>query len=232
MSKMNLVMLFGQREENYEGQYAPEPLECWSEFEVDENPKGFEEACECIQISSKDEFTAIKVINIEVDQDQIRKLLIGTPTLKGKVKKGPKGEAERPPLKFSVGDKILYYWVPKDGWKKGTVKEVPEYSKRSMYHIIDDDNPYTPVKNVCEDLIKHRKESGVVVFEWTEKASTDAERLEMARSWVEALREGMSHVSMTDEESDKFEVIDTAVNNNTHSEEDYDWLWSIYDREP
>ena len=148
MSKMNLAILFGQSKEEYEGQYAPEPLECWSEFNVEENPEGFEEACDDAK-ANNGYMTAYKVINIEVDQDKIRELLIGTPTLKG--------EIDRPPLKFSAGDKVLYYWTRSE-WRKGTIKDVPEYRKRAMYQIIDEENPDGNVKNVAEDSIKLRDE--------------------------------------------------------------------------
>lgn len=83
---MKLFILWGQRKESYEGQYAPEALNCWTEFEVDENPEGFEEDCEAQKAKHLKEFVAFRVIPVEVSGDKIRNILVGTPEpLKGEV---------------------------------------------------------------------------------------------------------------------------------------------------
>ena len=80
---MKLHILFGQREEVYAGQYAPEALVCWDEFSVDGNPGVFEYECE--EYLKEHEFTATKVILVEVDGDEITRLLTEAPTIEGNV---------------------------------------------------------------------------------------------------------------------------------------------------
>ena len=82
---MKLHILFGQREEAYAGQYAPEALVCWDEFSTDENPGAFEHECEEYLQEHKDEFAATRVILVEVDGDEIARLLIKAPTIEGNV---------------------------------------------------------------------------------------------------------------------------------------------------
>ena len=83
---MKLHVLFGQREESYEGEYAPEALLCWDEFCVDDNPDGFDEECARYLQDHEGEFVASKVILIDIDGEKVRDLLIGVPVLKGAVK--------------------------------------------------------------------------------------------------------------------------------------------------
>jgi hypothetical protein len=82
---MRLYVLFGQRKEDYDGQYGPEALVCWDEFCVDENPDGFDEACEEYLAEHGDEFVATRVILIDIDGDKVRDCLVGVPTIKGKI---------------------------------------------------------------------------------------------------------------------------------------------------
>ena len=83
---MKIHVLFGQRKEGYEGQYGPEVLAACDEFTVDENPEGWEETEDRALADNMNEMMAMKVIDIEVDGDCIRKLLIGTPVIKGEIK--------------------------------------------------------------------------------------------------------------------------------------------------
>jgi len=80
---MKLHILFGHRQEDYEGQYAPEALVCWDEFCVEENPEGFEEECSKYLKKTEGEFAATRVILVEVDGDEIVSHLTGTPIIEG-----------------------------------------------------------------------------------------------------------------------------------------------------
>lgn len=83
---MRLMILWGQRKEAYPEQYAPEPVVCWGEYEVDENPEGFEEACEEYKKARHSEFVAFRVIPLAVDLNKVQEILVGeAPTLEGKV---------------------------------------------------------------------------------------------------------------------------------------------------
>lgn len=82
---MDLHILFGQRRQNYEGEYAPEVLVCWDEFTIDENPEGFWEAVDEAKQEMADEMSAMCVVVVQVDQDKIARLLNATPALKGEV---------------------------------------------------------------------------------------------------------------------------------------------------
>jgi len=83
---MKLYILFGQRPEEYAGQYAPEALVCWDQFCIEENPDGFDEDCKkALERCGKDAFAATKVIKVEVDGDEITRLLIGAPTIEGTI---------------------------------------------------------------------------------------------------------------------------------------------------
>ena len=84
---MKLHILFGQRKESYEGEHAPEALLCWDEYSVEGNPEGFDkEVEETKKACEPDSFMAMRVIEIEVSQDRIRKLLVDTPVVHGDIK--------------------------------------------------------------------------------------------------------------------------------------------------
>lgn len=82
---MKLFILFGHRQEEYDGQFAPEALVCWDEFCVEENPDGFEEECAKYLKKTEGEFAATRVIQVEVDGEEIIRHLTGTPTIEGAV---------------------------------------------------------------------------------------------------------------------------------------------------
>lgn len=85
---MWLHILFGQRMQRYDGEYAPEPLECWSEYEVDENPEGFQEAIKKHQAKLGNEFDKMQVFKVRVDQDFIDCFMNGTPSMDGDIRLG------------------------------------------------------------------------------------------------------------------------------------------------
>ncbi len=82
---MKLFILFGQRNQSYEGEYAPETLVCWEEFSVEENPEGFEGECDAAREKNKNDFSAFRVIHVNVDGDKIDRLLNKTPVVKGDI---------------------------------------------------------------------------------------------------------------------------------------------------
>lgn len=88
-NEMILYVLFGQRKESYEGQYAPEVLACWDEFSADENPGGWEQACEEAIASCGDDMFSTRVVHVRVNGDKIRNLLVGVPAVDGAVENGP-----------------------------------------------------------------------------------------------------------------------------------------------
>lgn len=81
---MNLHVLFIQRAEGYPGEHAPEARIVWDEFSVDENPDGFDEAI-ANELDEVPDAVAHRVVCIAVDQDAIRELLLGTPTIAGRL---------------------------------------------------------------------------------------------------------------------------------------------------
>lgn len=83
---MDLHILFAQRKESYDGQYAPEALVVWDENCIEENPEGFEAACEkALKDFGASELWASKVIRIRVSGDTIRKKLVGVPVVEGAI---------------------------------------------------------------------------------------------------------------------------------------------------
>jgi hypothetical protein len=82
---MKISILFGVRNERYEGENAPEALLVWDEFSIEENPSGFDSAVKTIVEGSKEEFQATRVIQLDVNQNVIRALVLSKPTLKAKV---------------------------------------------------------------------------------------------------------------------------------------------------
>lgn len=79
---MILYILFGQRKERYEGEYAPEALEVCDEYTMDENPAWLgEKKAEYEKDSS---FVALEVVEVDMGgkaQDAIRGRLVGRMTI-------------------------------------------------------------------------------------------------------------------------------------------------------
>lgn len=84
---MKLFVMFGQRAQDYEGQYAPEALDfIWDEYCVEENPQGFDEATKAAEEKSKkDGFVRTRLVTIEVNQGKIERLLNAIPEVAGTV---------------------------------------------------------------------------------------------------------------------------------------------------
>ncbi len=82
---MKIHILFGQRNESYEGEYAPEVLLAWDEPSIDENPDEFEAEIVRVMKKNEGEMMAMRVVATEVNADKIRQIRVGRPVLKGKV---------------------------------------------------------------------------------------------------------------------------------------------------
>lgn len=72
---MILKVLFIQRKESYEGQYAPEALCCVDEYAEEENPTWFQDQCKKELEVVKNDIISSKIIEIDIDQSKIRKIL-------------------------------------------------------------------------------------------------------------------------------------------------------------
>jgi hypothetical protein len=82
---MKLHILFGQRKQRYEGEYAPEVLTCWDEYAVEENPGGYEEDLAKQREKYGPEMTAMKVFVVKINGDEVVRRLNQDPVLKGEI---------------------------------------------------------------------------------------------------------------------------------------------------
>ena len=82
---MKLFILFGQRKQRYDGEYAPEALLCWDEFSVDANPEGFAAEIAGTKEKYNEDFSAIRMFHIEINGNQIAESLNAISTIKGKI---------------------------------------------------------------------------------------------------------------------------------------------------
>ena len=85
---MKVHILFVLRKESYPEEHAPEARIVWDEFSVDENPEGFEEAIAKDLKELGSDIQAHRVIPVRVGQDEVRRLLLTTPTVEGKIDEG------------------------------------------------------------------------------------------------------------------------------------------------
>ena len=83
---MQLFVLFGQREEEYDGQHAPEAIDVIDSYTANENPEYMDKAKD--KIIEDDKFVSLDWFEIElgtVEMD-IRNILIAMPKLRGQIK--------------------------------------------------------------------------------------------------------------------------------------------------
>lgn len=74
MSKMTLKVLFAQRTEQYEGQFAPEVLASVTDLSYHDYSDWFDDQIKKAQQQVlSGELASFEVIDIEVDQDEIRR---------------------------------------------------------------------------------------------------------------------------------------------------------------
>lgn len=83
---MKVHILFGVRKEDYPGQYGTEARLAWDEYCIEENPEGWAKAVEEERKLVGDDMQAMKVVVLDVDEDRIRKLVVGdTPVVKARI---------------------------------------------------------------------------------------------------------------------------------------------------
>jgi hypothetical protein len=70
---MEITVLFIQRKESYEGEYAPEALIVADEYTMDDNPEFFDEEVKRI-LEEDSDISGHTIVLFEVDQDLIRSL--------------------------------------------------------------------------------------------------------------------------------------------------------------
>lgn len=70
------------------GEYAPKALCCVDEYSHDDNPNWFDEQIEKEIKSQGDDIASYKVIDIEIDDDKLVKILNSAPEIKGEIKDG------------------------------------------------------------------------------------------------------------------------------------------------
>lgn len=92
---MNLHILFGQRKQSYDGEHAPETLLCWTEYDIDENPEGFDAAVAEAKKKAERDFSSTRVLIVKVDGDKLDRLLNKTPVAQG-ARAVISGEIEEP----------------------------------------------------------------------------------------------------------------------------------------
>lgn len=74
---MKLYVLFMQRKEDYEGEFAPEPVVTWDEYTRDENPEGFTKDVEEAKETFKTEASGFALVTLIVDGATIRDMCLG-----------------------------------------------------------------------------------------------------------------------------------------------------------
>lgn len=84
---MRILCLFGQAKESYEGEYAPELICAVDEFVLENNPPIWDKIKkDALAGDYEKNFISLREIEISVDGDEIRNMLLKTPTLKGIVR--------------------------------------------------------------------------------------------------------------------------------------------------
>lgn len=61
---MKLYVIMGHRHERYDGEHAPEAIECWDEHSRNDNPDGFLDSLE--NAKAQKDFAAVTIITLRV----------------------------------------------------------------------------------------------------------------------------------------------------------------------
>lgn len=80
---MKLYVLFGQRIQQYSGQYGLEALSCATEHDDDSNPEYMPEQLQ--KYSDLGEFEGLVIVTMEVSEGEINKILSPSHVVKAKV---------------------------------------------------------------------------------------------------------------------------------------------------
>lgn len=88
---MRIYAIFGQRNCTYEDEYAPELLEAWDEWTVEENPQDWDEKLDkwLSEQGPGHAFSKVEVFHIEIDEETLYKALNTSPELGALIKKAP-----------------------------------------------------------------------------------------------------------------------------------------------
>lgn len=72
---MILKVIFGQRKERYEGEFAPEALDVVTEFGYEENPDWLNDKLERLRKELKEDFKRFEIVDVEVSMKAIQAIL-------------------------------------------------------------------------------------------------------------------------------------------------------------
>lgn len=75
---MKLYVIFGQRIERYEGECAPEVIDCWDENSAEENPDGYQDAIDkakALTVGKGAEFLSVIVAEVSVNGGLVERAL-------------------------------------------------------------------------------------------------------------------------------------------------------------
>lgn len=87
---MKLICLFGQRVGDHGEEFAPELLLAWDSYCVEDNYVGWSEALQKTKSElPAEDWQALRIIEVLVDEDEIRRMLVGPARMRGKVVCGP-----------------------------------------------------------------------------------------------------------------------------------------------
>jgi hypothetical protein len=74
---LKLHILFMQRREDYDGEFAPEPLLTWDEYTRDENPEGFANDIEEAKKTFGPDAAGFALVTVIVDGAKVRDMCLG-----------------------------------------------------------------------------------------------------------------------------------------------------------
>lgn len=83
MSKMTVHVIFGQRKCSYPGEYAPEVIDAATQWQLEDNTEW--PTTRAKEAEATGDFSTVRVLDLEVDQDQIAKLLNENPKVEVKL---------------------------------------------------------------------------------------------------------------------------------------------------
>jgi hypothetical protein len=81
---MQLHILFGQRQESYPDEHSPEPLLCWSGYEIEENPDDFDADVERTRRERAKDFQATRLVIIRIEDKALARVF-SAPILAGEI---------------------------------------------------------------------------------------------------------------------------------------------------
>lgn len=81
---MKLYVIFGQRKENYEGQYAPEALEVINEYANDDNPTWLGDKFR--EIQKQEDMKSVKIVTVVINNKNLSDIMNPKNELEGEIK--------------------------------------------------------------------------------------------------------------------------------------------------